>query len=134
MAKTWKQKFETRTEPQKEILTKPFGGGKPGDTMLIATPAMVREFIEAIPQGCVKTLPQMRAEFSQRAGADICCPLTAGIFARIVAELALEELAGGRPLQQITPFWRLVDPKSPLAKKLSCGPDFITERRAAEAC
>jgi hypothetical protein len=34
---------------------------------------------------------------------------------------------------QITPFWRVIEPKSALAKKLTCGPEFIEEMRAAEA-
>jgi hypothetical protein len=32
-----------------------------------------------------------------------------------------------------TPFWRVIAPDSPLARKLSCGPDFIRYRRALEA-
>ena len=32
-----------------------------------------------------------------------------------------------------TPFWRVVDPKSNLAKKLGCGSKFIRDMRALEA-
>jgi hypothetical protein len=60
------------------------------------------------------------------------CPLTASIFARIAAEAALEDMAGGKPAEKITPFWRLIDPKSPIAKKLSCGPQFLAKMRRTE--
>jgi hypothetical protein len=64
--------------------------------------------------------------------ADFTCPLTAGIFLRIAAELAWEQHQHGKPLAKITPFWRVVDLKSPLAKKLACGVAFIAKQRQRE--
>jgi hypothetical protein len=54
------------------------------------------------------------------------------IFVRIVAEAALDEMKEGKPVSKITPFWRVVDPESPAAQKLSCGTKFIVERRKSE--
>jgi hypothetical protein len=132
MPKTWAEKMMTRTEPQFEVLTKPFGGFPPGSKMLIATPMIVKEYIEAIPSGEQRTVPEMRLELAKQFESDMTCPLTASIFARIVSEAALDELRTGKDESQITPFWRLVDPKSPLAKKLSCGVDYLRAKRAFE--
>jgi hypothetical protein len=59
------------------------------------------------------------------------CPLTAGIFIRIISEVALEKMSAGD--MHVSPFWRVVDPKSPLARKISCGPETIIKLRASEA-
>jgi hypothetical protein len=58
--------------------------------------------------------------------------MTASIFARIAAEAALEEMEAGKPADKITPFWRLIDAKSPIAKKLSCGTAFVAKMRKQE--
>ena len=57
--------------------------------------------------------------------------ITTGIFLRMAAEYALQEMSQGK--DEVMPFWRVVDPKSPLAKKLPCGPEFIVSQRAAES-
>jgi hypothetical protein len=51
---------------------------------------------------------------------------------RIVAEAAYEAYQKGTPLEQITPFRRVMDEKSPAAKKLTFGKQFLEERRRAE--
>jgi hypothetical protein len=100
--------------------------------MLIPTPIIVKAYIESIPRSQVRTPPEMRANLAEQHGTDMTCPLTAGIFTRIVAEAALDEMRAGKSPDAITPFWRLVAPKTPLAKKLSCGQEFLLERRKAE--
>jgi hypothetical protein len=75
----------------------------------------------------------MRADLAAAHGADLACPLSTSIFARIAAEAALEAAAAGAPLDGITPFWRLIDEDSKIANKLSCGPDFIRAQRARES-
>ena len=130
MAKTWKQKMVVKHQPHVETLEKPFGGMPIGSKMFIATPELVKEVVDAIPSGANLTMPELRAKLAQQHGADSTCPLTTGIFLRIISECALEDLAQGE--QKVTPFWRAVDSKSPLAKKLSCGPDWVRERRASE--
>lgn len=100
--------------------------------MLIPTPAVVAAHVEAIPAGASRTMPELRAELAEAHGADFTCPLTAGIFLRIAAELAWEKHQQGTPLAQITPFWRVMDAKAPVAKKLACGVDFIVKQRRSE--
>jgi hypothetical protein len=132
--KTWADKLNARTEAKIEVLPKAFGGMPTGARMLISTPAAVRDYMAAQPKGCAGTIATMRLEMAKAARADGTCPLTGSIFARIAAEAALEEMTA-RNLKpaQITPFWRVIEPKSALAKKLTCGPEFIEEMRAAEA-
>jgi hypothetical protein len=130
--KTWAEKMAHPPQPEVSVLDKPYAGSAPGAKMLIPTPAIVKAYIESIPLSQTRTPTVMRTELAKQNSADMTCPLTAGIFTRIVAEAALDEMRSGEPFESITPFWRLVGPRTPLAKKLSCGPDFVRERREAE--
>lgn len=130
--KSWAEKFSVRTRPEIEITSKPFAGIPAGSRLLISTPADIAEAVRAIPRGKFQSLSDFRNELAKRNDADATCPLTASIFLRIVSELALEELAAGREIADITPFWRVVDPKSPLAQKLSCGAEGVARLRALE--
>ena len=100
--------------------------------MLIPTPALVAAYVATIPKGESRTMPQMRDDLAAENRADFTCPLTAGIFLRVVAELAWEQHQAGKPLTKITPFWRVIDAKAPAAKKLACGVDFIVNQRRRE--
>ena len=132
MPKTWKQKLEGVRPAHVETLEKPFGGAPPGAKMLVATPRLVDDYMRSVPEGEVRTIARMRLDLAAAHGADLTCPLSTGIFARIAAEAALEEVEAGAKPAEVTPFWRVIDPKSPLAKKLSCGSAFIESHQAAE--
>lgn len=129
--KTWQEKFDNGKEPHIEVLPKPFAGAPAGSKMLISTPAQVAREIGAIPYGQTVPLRDFRALLARAAGADVACPTSTSIFVRIAAEVACEALSQGR--QDVTPFWRVVDPNSELASKLSCGPAFIRAKRAEES-
>jgi hypothetical protein len=133
VAKTWRQKLEGGKPAHVEVLDKPFGGARPGARMLVGTPRLVDEYMRRVPEGDFRTVAQMRADLAKQHGADIACPLSTSIFARIAAEAALEELQAGQPSSEVTPFWRVVDERSTVAKKLSCGPEFIKIQRRLEA-
>ncbi len=130
--KTWIEKRDGAPAPHVDRLEKPFAGIPAGAKLLISSPGEIDAYVRAIPRGQSKTIPQMRTELAKAHKADAACPLTASIFARIVAEAALEEMAAGKRQSRIAPFWRLIDAQSPIAKKLSCGPDFIAHARALE--
>jgi hypothetical protein len=49
-----------------------------------------------------------------------------------VAEAAWDEICGGKATTDVAPFWRVIDPKSPLAKKLRAGVQWIEQQRLAE--
>ena len=67
-----------------------------------------------------------------RYKADKTCPVTTGIFLRIVSEASYMELKQGKVIDEVTPFWRIVNPKSKLANKLECGIEFIEKQRENE--
>ena len=133
MAKTWRQKLDGGRPAHVEILTKPFGGAPEGAKMLVATPRMVDEYMRNVPAGESRSVAQMRTDLARAHGAEISCPISSSIFARIAAEAALEETESGKPLSEVTPFWRVIDEGSPIAKKLSCGVELVRAQRALEA-
>ena len=133
MAKSFREKHDGHKYPPKvETLDKPWAGLQKGQTIGIATPKHMSAYFQKIPRGETRTIEDLRASIAKQLKADAACPMTTGIFCRIAAEAALEEIAEGAKPAEVAPFWRLIDPKSPLAKKLSCGPDFIREMRQLE--
>jgi hypothetical protein len=130
--KTWIEKRDINKGPVVKKLDKDFADMHTGDKMLIATPGIVDEYIRQIPAGHQSSLGQMRKDLAAEYGADVTCPVTSGIFLRIVAEAAWEEFQQGKPIKQITPFWRMIDEQSASAKKLSFGTDFLIARRKKE--
>ena len=130
--KTWTEKMKHGAKPQIEKTGKPFADIPENAKMLIATPDIVDAYIRNIPKGHSTSLQQMRKDLAAEYHADYTCPITSGIFLRIVAEHAYEEYKQGKPASKITPFWRMIDNQSPTAKKLSFGMDFVTEQRRKE--
>ena len=132
MPKSWAEKLAGGQPAHVSPMTKQMWGLAKGDKLFIATPVMVRDYMKKIRKGSSRTVVEMREEFAKAHKADATCPMTASIFARIAAEAALEEMEDGKPVDKITPFWRLIDAKSPIAKKLSCGTAFVAKMRQKE--
>ena len=133
MARTsWSQKLDKPPAPVVKPLDRRFAGHNPGDLMLISTPRAIKARIRRLRPGTALTIAEFRDRLADSADADFTCPLSTGIFLRIVAESALEEMQAGSPVDEITPFWRAIEPDSALASKLSCGPQFITRMRRSE--
>ena len=130
--KTWQQKLHNGLPSKIEIVDKKFADVPEGATMFIATPEIVDNYIRSIPKGTHTSLQQMRKDLAADNNAEYSCPITSGIFLRIVAEAAYEEYLAGKPLKKIAPFWRMIDSKVPVAKKLTFGTAFIKEQRAKE--
>jgi len=90
---TWREKLEKPQEPKvvriPAKMQRRFGTG----TMLIARPLDVDARIRQVPKGRLITQSQIREDLARDAGADTACPITTGIFIRIVAEAAAEDLA-----------------------------------------
>lgn len=131
--KTWTDKVN---DPSKVFvvkkLDKKFADMPAGVKMLIATPKIIDDYIRQIPKGKSSSLATMRKDLALAYGAEYTCPVTTGIFLRIVAEAAHEQLEHGASLARVTPFWRIVNEKSPLNKKLSFGPVFVMRQRTKE--
>lgn len=130
--KTWVEKRDLLKEAEVKKIEKDFADIKAGEKMLIATPLVVDEYIRQIPKGKETSLAQMRKDLAAEYHADKTCPVTSGIFLRIVAEAAYEEYEHGKTIGRIAPFWRIMDERSPAARKLSFGTGFLKEQRRKE--
>lgn len=130
--KTWIEKRDLTKEAKVEVLDKDFADMKVGEKMLVATPQIVDAYIRHIPKGKEGSLLQMRKDLAAEYHADKTCPVTSGIFLRIAAEAAYEEYENGKAISKITPFWRIINEKSPAAKKLTFGTAFLLEQRKKE--
>ncbi len=131
MARSWADKHDNHRDPARlERVEKPYAGIARGTTIVIATPKEMSDYFRSVPKGETRSMDELRAALAKKHGADAACPLTTGIFCRIAAEFAYERLKAGAA--DAAPFWRVIDPRSPLARKLACGADFIRKRRAEE--
>ncbi|MBO9684955.1 MAG: hypothetical protein J7502_20155 [Flavisolibacter sp.] len=130
--KTWVEKLNIDRKPVIEKADKDFAGIKAGQMMLIPTPKIVDAYMRQIPKGKQVDANTIRKDLAAEYHAEVTCPLTTGIFIRIAAEAAYEELEKGKPLNKITPFWRVINEKSPAAKKLTFGTKFLIEQRKKE--
>jgi len=130
--KTWIEKRDTEKSFQVKRIDKKFADIPEGSTMFIATPQIIDNYVKDIPFGATTELSTMRNDLAIIYQADKTCPVTTGVFLRIVSEASFEEWKLGKSLDEVTPFWRIVDPNSKLAKKLECGIDFIQNQREQE--
>lgn len=131
--KTWVQKRDLDKQPEVKLADKDFADIRAGEKMLIATPRVVDAYIRQIPKGKFVPLATLRNDLAMEYHAHKTCPVTSGIFLRIVSEAAYEEYQNGKPLNKITPFWRAVSPQSPTAKKLSFGLVFLETQQQKES-
>lgn len=129
--KSWAEKMEQDHSVVK-ILDKDFADMKAGSKMYISNPKTIEAYIRKIPKGSSVDLKTLRNDLAIEHMAEVTCPVTTGIFLRIVAEAANEQLEQGKSIGRITPFWRVVNAKMPLAKKLTFGTDLINEQRKKE--
>ena len=127
---SWKEKLNNDKSFIVKRLDKDFSDMKAGENMLIATPKIIDEYIKQIPKGMNVNIKTLRNDMALTYNADTTCPVTTGIFLRIVSEAAYEDFLNGE--KNITPFWRVVDHESKTATKLACGINFIKKRRSEE--
>ncbi len=128
----WRKRMRSAKPAKTVTLHADFGGVKAGTVMFIATPEIIASYIAAIPPGETRSVPRLRNELARRYKAQATCPVTTAIYLRVVAEAALTDLAEGAEAAGVTPFWRVIDPGSPIARRLTCGDDFIHHQRALE--
>lgn len=132
MSKSWKEKFETRKEPEIKKLEKAFADIKAGQTMLISTPAEIDGYLRHSKKGERLSVSKIRTDLAKKHGTDKTCPVTNGIFLRIVSEVAIEQMASDKSVDQVTPFWRVLDENSPLLKKLSMPAQSVLKIKNSE--
>lgn len=130
--KSWAEKLQTGS-PHISILEKPFCGLPIGCHLLISSPLEIHQYIQnQIPAGSTLSPAQLRENLARLHQADATCPVSTGIFLRIVAENACDELDQGKSIHQVCPFWRVVTPHSTTAKKLRVDSKWLEAVRASE--
>ena len=119
--KTWRQKLEEEHPEHGKVVDIPpkmqnrFGTGK----MLIPKPLDINALINKIPKGKLVTVTQIREKLAKDAHANCSCPMTTGIFLRIVAEVAEEDLRSEKG--EVTPYWRVIKADGSLNEKFPGG-------------
>lgn len=130
--KTWIEKRNSDKPFLIKKTDKKFADIPEGSAMLIATPRIIDAYVKNIPFGKSSDLKTMREDLALSYDAEKTCPVTTGIFLRIVAEAAYEELQAGKDIDDVAPFWRIITPKMKVAEKLVCGVEFIEKQRILE--
>jgi len=130
--KSWSERLNDPRPHQVKPAPIDIAGMKKGEIMLVPTARLVDAFIRTIAEGKSMDVPTLRARLARRYKAQVTCPITTGFHLRTVAEAAWEEHQRGISLSRITPFWRLLDAKTPTTAKLSFGATVVKRRRAAE--
>ena len=119
----WREKMKKPQEP-KLVQVPPrmsqFGKG----LMLIPTPKLVDETVRQIARGRLVTVGEIRRKLAADFAADVTCPLTTGIFIRIVAEASEEDRANGR--KRVAPYWRVIKDDGSLNPKFPGGVQLQT--------
>ena len=119
--KTWKQKLEDdhpnhgKVVPIPPRMQKRFGSG----TMVIPRPLDVDAALRSVRKGRLVAQSALRQRLARDSKADQACPLTTGIFLRIVAEAAEESRRAGK--KRITPYWRTIRDNGQLNEKFPGG-------------
>lgn len=131
--KTAREKLAVKKDAKKVLMDKAWAGMRPGDMMFVATPQIVDAYIKTIPHGETKTIPEMREELAAKENCTATCPMSSSIFVRMVAEAALEDIADGKSVSEVSPFWRVITSKEKMVAKLNIDPAWIDEQRALEA-
>ena len=96
-------------------MQKRFGRGR----MLIPNPLDVENIIRNVPYGKLVTMGMIREKLAREFSVNVTCPLTTGIFVRLIAEAAEEEKETGR--KDITPYWRVLKNDGSLNEKFPGG-------------
>lgn len=129
--KSWEEKLRQHKEIKIKRIDKKFADVPADSNLLIPTPKIIDEYINRIPEGKKAAVKTMRNDLALTYGADHTCPVTTGIFLRIVAEAAYERWQSGND-HAITPFWRVLDAQSKLADKLTFDKSFLIRKREEE--
>ena len=98
--------------------------------VLVPTPKLVEAVIRKVPKGRLITTNQIRAKLAADFKADSTCPMTLGIFLRIISEYAEEQFREGK--KRITPYWRVIKPEGKLNAKFPGGESAQAKRLRQE--
>lgn len=116
--KTYNEKLTDKKDLPKVVdlsdrpdLVARYGGSK----LLFASPLQYNEIMANVPKGKIVTADKIREHLANKVGADLACPVSAGIFINICAK-ASEERNDNK-----IPFWRTLKSKGELNEKFPNG-------------
>jgi hypothetical protein len=128
----WTAKLAVKKDPKRVRLEHDFAGVAAGQMLFVATPQIVDRYVRRITHGESRSIVRLRRDLARAHKCDATCPVSTAIFLRISAEAAWEAIQAGAAPSDVAPFWRIVEPNSPLAKRLSVDSRWIAAQRAAE--
>jgi hypothetical protein len=130
--KSWHEKLEKPVAGLPKVADVPDKWVKTmgGRRVLVPTPMMVDELVRTVPRRKLITVGQIRQRLAQPFQADSTCPLTTGIFLRIISEAAEEDRQAGK--EQITPYWRVVKDDGSLNPKFPGGVEAHAQKLREE--
>lgn len=129
--KTWAEKMKAKP-PHHVILEKDFAGIPKGSKLHISSPLEIAAELKAIPSGSTMSIQAFRLRLAEKNKCDATCPVSTSIFLRVVAEYSWEEFNRSNSTQNISPFWRVLESSSPMAKKLNFDAAWIDLQRELE--
>lgn len=132
MVKSWNDRLNTPGIHGVKPTPRTMSDVVEGQPMLVPTARQVDDFIRTIPKGVDMDVRALRTALAIEHGAEVTCPVTIGYHLRTVAEAANEDLERGMTLNDIAPFWRVLDANTPTTKKLSFGTAFVAAQRKSE--
>ena len=119
--KSGREKLENPPDGLPKVVTVPTKWEKRmgGKRVLVPTPLMVDGLVRSVRKRKLITVGQIREKLAKSFKADSTCPMTVGIFLRIVSEAAEEDHQNGK--KRITPYWRVVKNDGSLNPKFPGG-------------
>ena len=129
----WTAKFNLKKLPKRVQIDKDFAGIKAGSWLYVGTPKLIDDYVRNIPVGNTRTIVRLRNELARKNKCDATCPVSTAIFLRICAEAAIEQLNKGATVTEVSPFWRVIDPDSTIAKKIHIDSQWIAHQRDVES-
>lgn len=103
--KTLKEKLDNASRPHVVEAPVAWVKGEVGKMMLIPSAWEIDAYVRKVPKGKTITIGQIREHFAKTNNVDITCPMTTGIFLRLLAEYAEEQRDQG--IKDVTPYWRV---------------------------
>ena len=128
--KTGREKLERKQEPKVVKVPPKMRKGWGTGTMVIATPLLVDSLVRKVKKGKLVTVTQIMERLARDFHTDCACPMTTGIFLRIAAEAAEEDIRAGK--RQVTPYWRVLKVGGKLNEKFPGGVKLQARRLRAE--
>ncbi len=127
---SWREKLE-KVSDHKIVnipprMQKRFGKGK----MLIPKPFDIDALIKKVRKGKLVTQSQLREKLANDFKVDSTCPITTGIFLRIISEASQEDSGNGKRI--LTPYWRVVGNDGSLNDKFPGGAEAQADKLKSE--